>query len=107
MASDAAAKRCKPHPHRWDSFTLNTPRWQSRLPGDRFGGDADGFMPKDEIVARFEELARRLPVRYGARVVAIERDSASGIYVMQVGPCDLHEDWYFCASSAVRSMART
>jgi putative flavoprotein involved in K+ transport len=71
--------------HRWDSFTLNTPRWQSRLPGDRFGGDdADGFMPKDEIVARFEELARPLPVRYGARVVAIERDSASGTYVVEI-----------------------
>jgi putative flavoprotein involved in K+ transport len=71
--------------HRWDSFTLNTPRSQSRLPGDRFGGgDADGFMPKDEIVARFEELARPLPVRYGARVVAIERDSASGTYVVEI-----------------------
>jgi putative flavoprotein involved in K+ transport len=71
--------------HRWDSFTLNTPRWQSRLPGDRFGGDdADGFMPKEEIVSRFEKLARPLPVRYGARVVAIERDSASGTYVVEI-----------------------
>ena len=71
--------------HRWDSFTLNTPRWQSRLPGDRFGSeDADGFMPKDEIAARFEKLARPLPVRYGARVVAIERISASGTYVVEI-----------------------
>jgi hypothetical protein len=30
-------------------------------------------MPRDEVVAWFEELARPLPVRYGARVVAIER----------------------------------
>lgn len=71
--------------HRWDSFTLNTPRWQSRLPGERFSGDdADGFMPRDEIVARFEELARPLPVRYGARVVAIERQRASGVYVVEI-----------------------
>jgi putative flavoprotein involved in K+ transport len=71
--------------HRWDSFTLNTPRWQSRLPGDRFGSeDADGFMPRDEIAARFEKLARPLPVRYGARVVAIERISASGTYVVEI-----------------------
>jgi putative flavoprotein involved in K+ transport len=54
------------------------------LPGDRFGGDADGFMPRDEILARFEQLARPLPVRYGARVVAIERDSASGTYVVEI-----------------------
>ena len=71
--------------HRWDSFTLNTPRWQSRLPGDRAGiDDPDGFMPKDEIAARFEKLARPLPVRYGARVVAIERVNASGTYVVEI-----------------------
>ena len=35
--------------HRWDSFTLNTPRWQSRLPGVHYGkDDHDGFMPRDE-----------------------------------------------------------
>ena len=35
--------------HRWDSFTLNTPRWQSRLPGVQYGeDDPDGFMPRDE-----------------------------------------------------------
>ena len=54
--------------HRWDSFTLNTPRWQSRLPGVRYGkNDPDGFMPKNEVVAYFEALARNLPVRYRAR----------------------------------------
>jgi putative flavoprotein involved in K+ transport len=59
--------------HRWDTFTLNTPRWQSRLPGVRYGeDDPDGFMPKQEIVAHFEDLARHLPVRYRACVVAIE-----------------------------------
>jgi putative flavoprotein involved in K+ transport len=32
---------------RWDSFTLNTPRWQSRVPGVRYGDDdRGGFMPK-------------------------------------------------------------
>ena len=37
--------------HRWDSFTLNTPRWQSRLPGVRYRqDDPDGFMPKNEVV---------------------------------------------------------
>src|SRR5580704_12945585 len=50
--------------HRWDSFTLNTPRWQSRLPGVRYGeDDPDGFMPRQEVVAYLDALARRLPVR--------------------------------------------
>src|SRR5262249_37899633 len=61
--------------HRWDSFTLNTPRWQSRFPGVRYGeDDPDGFMPKQEVVATLERLASRLPVRFGARVTSIERD---------------------------------
>ena len=44
--------------HRWDSFTLNTPRWQSRLPGIRYDrDDPDGFMPRTEVVAYLEQLA--------------------------------------------------
>ena len=71
--------------HRWDSFTLNTPRWQSRLPGVRYGEeDSDGFMPRDEVVAWFEELARPLPVRYRARVVAIQRDSKDDCYAIEI-----------------------
>jgi len=71
--------------HRWDSFTLNTPRWQSRLPGVRYRqDDPDGFMPKNEVVANFEALARNLPVRYRARVVAIEQDGDSGNYVVEI-----------------------
>src|SRR5215471_3720754 len=61
--------------HRWDSFTLNTPRWQSRVPGVRYGeDDPHGFMPKQEVVAYLEQLASRLPVRTGARVTSILRD---------------------------------
>ncbi|HWZ36738.1 MAG TPA: NAD(P)/FAD-dependent oxidoreductase [Bradyrhizobium sp.] len=71
--------------HRWDSFTLNTPRWQSRLPVVRYGeDDPDGFMPKEEIVACLEQLAHRLPVRSGTRVGRVERDSASGDYVVEI-----------------------
>jgi putative flavoprotein involved in K+ transport len=59
--------------HRWDSFTLNTPRWQSRLPGVDYGNDdPDGFMSKQEVVGHFEDVARRLPVRHGARVTAVK-----------------------------------
>src|SRR5215472_14142423 len=71
--------------HRWDSFTLNTPRWQSRVPGVRYGeDDPDGFMPKQEVVAHLDNLARELPVRTGARVASIKRHSASGRYVVKI-----------------------
>src|SRR5215471_17191119 len=61
---------------RWDSFTLNTPRWQSRVPGVRYGeDDPDGFMPKQEVVAHLDSLASRLPLRTRARVASVERNN--------------------------------
>src|SRR5215470_5512270 len=70
--------------HRWDSFTLNTPQWQSRLPGVEYGeDDPDGFMPREEVVAHFEDLARQLPVRYHARVRSIGLDN-TGRYEVQI-----------------------
>jgi putative flavoprotein involved in K+ transport len=69
--------------HRWDSFTLNTPNWQSRLPGiNNSGADPDAFMSRKEIVDYFEDYAKRfsLPVRYRTRVSRVERDPRSGTY---------------------------
>jgi putative flavoprotein involved in K+ transport len=71
--------------HRWDSFALNTPRWQSRLPGVRYGADdPDGFMPRQEIVAHLDEMAQRLPVRTRARVVSVAREASNGDYVVSI-----------------------
>src|SRR5215469_446583 len=63
--------------HRWDSFTLNTPNWQSGLEGDGIPGTSrDGFLTRDEIVTYFERYIAKhhLPVRYGVRVSAVEKD---------------------------------
>jgi putative flavoprotein involved in K+ transport len=68
--------------HRWDSFTLNTPNWQSALPGAPHAGDPDAFMSRAEIIAYLERYAERLPVRYNTRVVSIERDARWGSYVV-------------------------
>src|SRR5215470_7258765 len=68
--------------HRWDSFTLNTPNWQSQLPGAPHPGDPDAFMSRGEIVAYLERYAERLPVRYGRRVTSVERDAQWGAYVV-------------------------
>lgn len=71
--------------HRWDSFTLNTPRWQSRLPGVRYGeDDPDGFMPRQEVVAHLDEMAQRLPIRTRARAVSVARDAVGGDYVVSI-----------------------
>lgn len=61
---------------RWDSFTVVTPNWATRLPGAEYHGDApDGFMPRDKIVAYFERYVERfhLPIHYGERATSIVR----------------------------------
>lgn len=52
---------------RWDSLTLFTPARHSALPGAPFPGDPDRHPTRDEVVAYLTDLARELPVRYGAR----------------------------------------
>lgn len=69
--------------HRWDSFALNTPNWQSMLPGAAMpGNDPDGFSSRNEIVRYFESYIEqhRLPIWYGAHVFAV-RATADGYLV--------------------------
>lgn len=71
QANQAAKAWCE----RWDSFTLNTPNWMTRLPGAEYqGNNPDGFMLRDKIIAYFEEYVERfeLPVRCGIRVKSVE-----------------------------------
>jgi putative flavoprotein involved in K+ transport len=60
---------------RWDSFTLITPNWTFRLPGAEYAGSEPyGFMPKSEIVHRFEQFEQEnhLPVNYSTEVTRVE-----------------------------------
>lgn len=59
---------------RWDSFALLTPNWTLQMPGAEYrGDDPDGFLPREQIVAYFENYIGRfnLPVRYGMRVTDV------------------------------------
>ena len=61
--------------NRWDSFTLITPNWMTRLPGAEYqGDDPDGFSDRDEVVTYFEKYVERfdLPIRSGIRVISVE-----------------------------------
>ncbi|MBV8631848.1 MAG: NAD(P)-binding domain-containing protein [Silvibacterium sp.] len=61
--------------HRWDSFTLNTPNWQSQLHGAGMPGkDPDSFLTRDELVLYFDNYIRtnRLPIWYGARACTVK-----------------------------------
>src|SRR5919108_1062060 len=59
---------------RWDSFTLLTPNWQTRLPGRVYDGDnPDGFMTGHEIAGFIEEYAAFVdaPVHTGTTVTSV------------------------------------
>lgn len=73
---------------RWDSFTLVTPNWSFRLPGAEYQGNTpDGFMPRNEIVACFEQCVERfhLPVQYGVLVSSVEQNPAGQGYLVRAG----------------------
>ena len=57
---------------RWDSFTLVTPNWMTRLPGYLLaaGAGAD-FLPRNGVLAMLERFAHGLPVRTGVEVVSV------------------------------------
>jgi putative flavoprotein involved in K+ transport len=74
--------------HRWDSFTLNTPNWQSALQGGGIpGANRNGFLHRDEVVAYFERYIAEhgLPVRYGVRVLAVEKDGEGYVVETSAG----------------------
>jgi putative flavoprotein involved in K+ transport len=57
---------------RWDSFTLVTPNWMTRLPGHMVAaGTARDFLPRPSVVSMLERLARGLPVRTGVDVTSV------------------------------------
>ncbi|MGH2359540.1 MAG: NAD(P)-binding domain-containing protein [bacterium] len=59
---------------RWDSLTLLTPNWQSRLPGYGYqGDDPDGFRTMPETIGFIERYAAMMsaPVRTHTRVTSV------------------------------------
>jgi putative flavoprotein involved in K+ transport len=78
--------------HRWDSFTLNTPNWQTRLPGAEYTGpDPDGFMSREDVVSYLEGYVKQfhLPVRYDVRVEQVDRLESLGLFKIRTndGAC--------------------
>jgi putative flavoprotein involved in K+ transport len=71
--------------HRWDSFTLNTPNWQTRLPDAEYNSaNPDDFMSRSGVVAYLENYVAKfhLPVRYGVRVERVEQSETTGLYLI-------------------------
>jgi putative flavoprotein involved in K+ transport len=61
---------------RWDSLTLLTPNWQSRLPDYRYDGDdPDGYMTMPEVISFIEGYADAIsaPLHTNTTVTALRR----------------------------------
>ena len=62
---------------RWDSLTLLTPNWQSRLPDYRYeGDDPDGYMTMPEVISFIEGYAEAIsaPIHANTTVTSVRRD---------------------------------
>jgi putative flavoprotein involved in K+ transport len=61
---------------RWDSFTLVTPNWMTRLPGYQMAAGSGGdFLPRDNVVTMLEGLAAGLPVRERTEATSVAAGS--------------------------------
>lgn len=67
---------------RWDSFTLVTPNWMTRLPGHLLAaGTGADFIPRDAVVGLLEGLADGLPVTEGVDVLSVTADDRGYLVV--------------------------
>jgi putative flavoprotein involved in K+ transport len=76
---------------RWNSLTLLSPNWMTRLPGQHYDGrDPDGFMPRDDVVRFFERYAASFhaPLHKGVDVLRVDQRDAGG-YIVRTD----HGDW--------------
>jgi putative flavoprotein involved in K+ transport len=62
---------------RWDSFTLVTPAWMTRLPGlTQRAGTAASFTDRASLLEILERYRTGLPVRCGVGVVSLRQDGS-------------------------------
>jgi putative flavoprotein involved in K+ transport len=86
---------------RWDSLTLLTPNWQTRLPGFAYDGDdPDGFMRGVDVASLIEGYAGTIdaPVRTNVTVTAVR--AGAGGYVVETDDGPWHARTVTLASGA-------
>ncbi|MCH7637621.1 MAG: NAD(P)-binding domain-containing protein [Proteobacteria bacterium] len=86
---------------RWDSLTLLTPNWQSRLPGYAYSGDdPDGFMAMPDVIGFIDAYAAlcEAPVQTQTTVTSLRYHS--GAYTVATDNGDWHSRSVVVASGA-------
>ncbi len=86
---------------RWDSLTLLTPNWQSRLPGYRYRGDnPDGYMDMPQVIDFFDGYAEQVAAPVETHTTVKNVRSTDGGYLVATG----RETWR-CRSVVIASGA--
>ncbi len=86
---------------RWDTLTLLTPNWQSRLPGFGYqGDDPDGYRTMPEVIAFIDRYAKVIsaPVETSTTVTSVRRDDAG--YLVTTDRGDWHAPTVVLATGA-------
>jgi putative flavoprotein involved in K+ transport len=86
---------------RWDSLTLLTPNWQSRLPGYAYSGDdPDGFMTMPDVIQFIDDYAdlNDSPVHTQTTVECLHHESDA--YTVATNQGDWHSRSVVVASGA-------
>jgi putative flavoprotein involved in K+ transport len=71
---------------RWDSFTLVLPNWTYQIPDNGYnGGDPDGFMERNDLVARMEQFSASFQpeIRFGTKVTSVEKNLNGGNFLVR------------------------
>jgi putative flavoprotein involved in K+ transport len=87
---------------RWDSFCLVTPNWTMSLPGAPYaGGEPEGFVRRDEIVAYMEGYAAGFgaPTQTGVGVDSLKPSPAGG-FVLRTTEGELRADMVVVCTGA-------
>ena len=73
---------------RWDSFSLVTPNWMTRLPGRPYDGpEPDAFMPRTDFIRWLEDYAAsfQAPVRTGVEVTGLRPEDGGWVLATPSG----------------------
>ena len=86
---------------RWDSLTLLTPNWQSRLPGYAYSGDdPDGFMAMPDVIGFIDAYAALCEAPVDAQTTVTSLRYLSGAYTVATDKGDWHSRSVVVASGA-------
>ena len=86
---------------RWDSLTLLTPNWQSRLPGYAYSGDdPDGFMAMPDVIGFIDDYAALCEAPVHAQTTVTSLRYHSGAYTVATDKGDWHSRSVVVASGA-------